>query len=94
MAQCGSVLRMRAAKGLSRWFPAWFRADSGTNLLKQAAIDTGLPFGPIAQWSRVLAKSVGVLGSSPGRVMCFFLPYDICITQAKSIKAVCLAKTT
>ena len=35
MAQRGVVLGLRAAKELSRSFPAWFRADSGTNLFKQ-----------------------------------------------------------
>ena len=63
MAQCGSVLGLRAAKsfslpvtfGGSVWVraratssketvssvPAWFRADSGTNLFKQGEIVTG-----------------------------------------------------
>ena len=51
VALCGFVLGLRAAKGLSRWFPAWFLADSRTNLFKQGGNDTGLPCGQIAQLS-------------------------------------------
>ena len=50
----GSVwVRARAAssKGTVSSVPTWFRADSGTNLLKQGTIVTGRPFGSVAQWS-------------------------------------------
>ena len=47
MAKCGSVLGLRifvvvlrALKGLSRWFPTWFRADAGAYLFKQDEIAT------------------------------------------------------
>ena len=30
--------------------PAWFRADSGTNLIKQGENVTGLSCGSVAQW--------------------------------------------
>ena len=75
----GSVwVRARAAsrKGTVSSVPAWFRADSGTNLIKQGEIVTGRPCGPIAQWSEYSHGLREVLGSSPGRAMCFFLPCD------------------
>ena len=56
--------------------PAWFRADSETNLIKQGEIVTGRPCGSVAQWSECSHGMRGVLGSSPGRAMCFFLPCD------------------
>ena len=40
MAQCRSVLGLRAAKGTVSSVPAWFRADSETNLFKQGEIVT------------------------------------------------------
>ena len=57
--------------------PAWFRADSGTNLIKQREIVTGRPCGSVAQWSECSHGLRKVLGSSPGRAMCFFLPCDM-----------------
>ena len=71
--QCGSVLGLRAAKGLSS-VPAWFRADSGTNLIKQGEIVTGRPCGSVDQWSECSHGLREVLGSSPGRAMCFHPP--------------------
>ena len=46
-------IRARAAgsKGTVSSVPAWFRADSGTNLIKQGEIVTGRPCGSVAQWS-------------------------------------------
>ena len=41
---------VRAAKGPSL-VPAWFRADSWTNLIKQGEIVTDRPCGSVAQWS-------------------------------------------
>ena len=58
VAQCGSVLGLRAAKGLSRRFR--HGSEQGTNLIKQGKIVTGRP------WE--------ILGSSPGRAMCFSPP--------------------
>ena len=59
--------------------PTWFRADSGTNLIKQGEIVTGRPCGSVAQWSECLHGLREVLGSSSDRAMCFFppLPCDI-----------------
>ena len=57
---------------------AWFRADSGTNLIKQGEIATGRSCGSVAQWSESSHGLREVLGSSPGRAMSFFLPCDMC----------------
>ena len=73
----GSVwVRARAAscKGTVSSVPAWFRADSGTNLIKQGEMVTGRPCGSAAQWSECSHGLREVLGSSTGRAMCFFLP--------------------
>ena len=75
VAQCGSVFELRAAKGLSS-VPVWFRLDSGSNLIKQGEIVIGRPCRSVAQWSE--CPHGVLLGSSPGRAACFFLPCDIC----------------
>ena len=62
-AQAGS------SKGTVSSVPAWFRADSGTNLIKQGEIVTGRPCGPIAQWSECSHGVREILGSSLGRAM-------------------------
>ena len=64
------------SKGTVSSVPAWFREDSGTNLIKQGEIVTGRPCGSEAQWSECSHGLREVLGSSPGRAMCFFLPCD------------------
>ena len=73
-------VRARAAssKKTDSSVPAWFPADSGTNLIKQGEIVTGRPCGSVAQWSECSHGMREVLGSSLGRAVCFFLPYDIC----------------
>ena len=45
-------VRARAAssKGIISSVPAWFRADSGTNLIKQREIAAGRPCGSVGQW--------------------------------------------
>ena len=51
----------------SKWtvsVPAWFRADSGTNLIKQGEIVTGRPWGSVAQWSECSHGMREVLGLS------------------------------
>ena len=72
------LVRARAAnsKGTVSSVPAWFRADSGTNLIKQGEILTGRPCGSVAQWSECSHGVREFLDSSPGRVMCFFLPWQ------------------
>ena len=39
-----------SGKGTVSSVPAWFRADSGTNLIKQGETVTGRPYGSVAQW--------------------------------------------
>ena len=69
-------VRARAAssKGTVSSVPAWFRADSGTNLIKQGEIVTGRPCGSVARWSECSHGMREVLGSSPGRAMVLFFP--------------------
>ena len=64
-----------SSKGTVSSVPEWFRADSGTNLIKQEGILTYLACGSVAQWSecshrmRENARN-GVredTGSGPGR---------------------------
>ena len=66
-----------SSKGTVSSVPVWFQADSGMNLIKQGEIVTGRPCGSVAQWSECSHGMRKVLGSSPGRAMCFFLPCDI-----------------
>ena len=69
--------RAASSKETDSSVPAWFRADSGTNLIKQGEIVAGRPCGSVAQWSEYSHGMREVLGSSSGRAMCFFLPCDI-----------------
>ena len=57
--------------------PAWFRADSGTNLFKQGEIVTGRSCGSVAQRLECSHGKRETLGSSPGRATFFFLACDI-----------------
>ena len=71
------LVQAASSKGTVSSVLAWFRADSGANLIKQVEIVTGRPCGSVAQWSECSHGMREVLGSSPGRTMCFFLPCDI-----------------
>ena len=53
--------------------PAWFRADSGTNLIKQGGV-TGRSCRLVVESSHGKRET---LGSSPGRATFFFRPCDI-----------------
>ena len=55
--------RVASSKGTVSLVAAWFRADFGTNLLKQGDIVTVLPCGPIAQWSEYSHGQCRVLDS-------------------------------
>ena len=79
VASVGVCARAASSKGTVSSVPAWFRADSGTNLIKQGEIVTGRPCGSVAQWSEFSHGMREVLGSSPGRAVCFFLPCDTCM---------------
>ena len=80
-------VRARAAssKGTVSSVPAWFRADSETNLIKQGEIVTGRPCDSVAQWSECSHGLREVLDSSPGRAVCFFLPCDNIVIYAKLV---------
>ena len=68
VAQCGSVLELRAAKELSR------RSCHGSEQIRgRIYLSKG---GSVAQWSDCLHGMREVLGSSPGLAMCFFLPCE------------------
>ena len=51
-----------SSKGTVSLIGAWFRADSGTNLIKQGEIVTGRPCGLVAQWSECSHGLREVLG--------------------------------
>ena len=68
--------RAVSRKGTVSSVPAWFRANSGTNLIKQGEVVTGRPCGSVAQWSEYSLGMREFLGSSPGRAMCFLFPCD------------------
>ena len=74
--------RTASSKGTISLVSAWFWADSGTNLIKQGEIVTGRPCGSVAQWCSHGMREV--LGSSPCRAMCFFLPCDIYFKMNRS----------
>ena len=65
-----------SSKGTVSLVSAWFRADSGTNLIKQGEIVTGRPCGSVAQLSECSHGMQAVLGSIPGLAMCCFLHCD------------------
>ena len=56
MAQCGFVLGLRAAKETVSLVPAWLRADSATNLIKQGGNCNGLTMWLGSSAVRVLAQ--------------------------------------
>ena len=64
--------------------PAWFRADSRTNLIKQGKIVTGRSYGSLAQWPECSHGMRAVLGSSPGPAMSNFLLCDTSIKRRNS----------
>ena len=53
-----------SSKGIVSSVPAWFRADSGTNLIKQGEIVTCRQCGSVAQWSECSHGMREVLGSN------------------------------
>ena len=64
--------RAASNKGTVSSVPAWFRADSETNLIKQGESVTGRPCGSVTQRTECSHGMREVLGSSPGRAMCFY----------------------
>ena len=82
-SRSGPVLFPPVTFGGSVWVRARAASSKGSCMVPSRFGDlvTGLPSGPIAQRSGYLHGLQGVLGSSPGRVMCFFLPSDIICNQ-------------
>ena len=70
----GSRLGQRASKCACLVVPPLFRADSGTNLIKQGENVKGRPCGSIAQLAECSHGKREALGSSPGRATIFSSP--------------------
>ena len=63
----GSRLGQRASKSACFVVPPLFRADSGTNLIKQGENVKGRSCGSVAQLAECSHGKREALGSSPGR---------------------------
>ena len=70
----GSRLGQRASKSACFVVPPLFRADSGTNLIKQGENVKGRPSGSVAQLAECSHGKREVLSSSPGRATIFPFP--------------------
>ena len=72
----GSRLGQRASKDACLVVPPLFRADSGTNLIKQGENVKGRPCGSVAQLAECsyIHGKREALGSSPGRATIFSSP--------------------
>ena len=81
VAQRGSVHGLRAAKGplvCSGMVPSRFWDKS----IKAGGVCHSSTVWPMAQWSEFSHSLCGVLGSSHGQIMCFFLPCDTLVHSA------------
>ena len=77
----GTRLRQRASKSACFVVPPLFRADSGTNLIKQGENVKGRSSGSAAQLAECSHGQREALGSSPGRAKIFSSPvtfYSFC----------------
>ena len=63
----GSRLGQRASKSACFVVPPLFRADSGTNIIKQGENVKGRPSGSVTQLAECSHGKREALGSSPGR---------------------------
>ena len=70
----GSRKGQRASKSACFVVPPLFRADSGTNLIKQGENVKGRPCGSVAQLAECSHGKREALGSSPGRATIFSSP--------------------
>ena len=75
----GSRLGQRASKSACFVVPPLFRADSGTNLIKQGENVKGRLCGSVAQLAKCSHGKQEALGSSPGRATIFSSP----VTEAQ-----------
>ena len=66
-----------------------FRADSGTNLIKQGENVKGRPCGSVAQLAECSHGKREALGSSPGRTTIFSSP----VTQICSFTSILVSKS-
>ena len=67
----GSLLEQRAPKSTCLVVPPLFRADSGTNLIKQEEDVKGRPSGSLAQLTECSHGKREAVGSSPGQATIF-----------------------
>ena len=72
--QCGGRLEQRASKSTCFVVPPLFRADSGTNLIKQGENVKGRLCGSVAQLAECSLGQREALVSSPGRATNFSSP--------------------
>ena len=70
----GSRKGQRASKSACFVVPPLYRADSGTNLIKQGENVKGRPCGSVAQLAECSHGKREALGSSPGRATIFSSP--------------------
>ena len=70
----GSRIGQRASKCACPVVPPSFRADSGTNLIKQGGNVKGRPCGSVAQLAECSHGKREALGLSPGRATIFSSP--------------------
>ena len=87
----GSRLGQRASKCACLVVPPLFRADSGTNLIKQGENVKGRPCGLVAQLAECSHGKREALGSSPGRATIFSSPVtficQICHSDAPETRS-------
>ena len=79
----GSRLGQRASKCACVVVPPLFRADSGTNLVKQGENVKGRPSGSVAQLAECSHGKREALDSSPGRATIFSSPVTIVFLSSK-----------
>ena len=94
----GSRLGQRASKCACLVVPPLFRADSGTNLIKQGENVKGRPCGSVAQLAEYSHGKREALGSSPGRATIFSSPvthrYNWGLLQKCLVDQICLDIST
>ena len=77
MGSVGAQLGQLVSKSACFVVPPLFRADSGSNLIKQGKMSKDETCGSIAQLAECQHSKREALGLSPGRATIVFLPCDI-----------------
>ena len=85
----GSWLGQQASKSVCFVVPPLFRADSGTNLIRQGENVKGRPSRSVAQLAECLHGKREALGSSPGRSTIFSSPVTLRCLIIHSGKQLC-----